>query len=393
MKDLKIYAFLGFLFLAIYLLAQYNRPKPVDWKESFSKKDKIPFGTFVFYERLKDIFPQAEIKAVRTAPYTTFEESAPGKGSYILVAKAAKVDEYDFEHLKKYMEQGNNVLIATYYPGKYLEDSLKLKISTELKLKTKQRASIYFTDSALDSARHYTFDKGIGEQYFSSYDTSRTVILGKNNRGHANFIKYNYGKGALYLLPGPFFFTNYNILKPEGAEYAEKTLSYLPTDGQIVWDEFSALGSEGETSMMRVFLKHKELKWAYYLALFSLFLFVVYEIKRRQRIIPVIKPLENTSVEFAEIVGQVYYQRRDNSNIARKQVTYFLEGIRARYNIKTGALNAEFTDTLAQKSGVSRQLIEVILGQAAQISKYQTVSDTELIELNKNIEQFNQQSK
>ena len=392
MKDLKIYAFLGFLFLGIYLLAQYNRPKPVDWKESFSKKDKIPFGTYVFFERLNDIFPQAEIKAVRAAPYTTFEENAPGNGSYILVAKAAKIDEYDFEHLKEYMEEGNNVLVATYYPGKFLEDSLKLKISTEQKLKNKQAGFIHFMDSALDSNRHYTFDKGIGEQYFSSYDTSRTVILGKNHKGHPNFIKYTYGKGALYLLPSPFFFTNYNMLKPQGAAYLEKVMSYLPPKGQILWDEFSALGSEGETSMMRVFLKHKELKWAYYLAIFSLLLFVLYEIKRRQRIIPVIRPLKNTSVEFAEVVGQVYYQRRDNANIARKQVTYFLESIRSKYNLKTATLNLEFTETLAQKSGASKQLIETILGQAAQINKYQRVSDADLIEFNKNIEQFHQQS-
>ena len=69
MRDLKIYVAIASVILAVYFLAMYNKPKPVDWTESFSRKDKIPFGTFVLYERLGDIFPGSKIIARRDGGY------------------------------------------------------------------------------------------------------------------------------------------------------------------------------------------------------------------------------------------------------------------------------------------------------------------------------------
>ena len=73
------------------------------------------------------------------------------------------------------------------------------------------------------------------------------------------------------------------MLKPEGADYAAKALSYLQPKSEIIWDEFSHLGREEDLSLMRVFFNHKELKWAYYIAFFSMLIYVMYEVKRRQQ--------------------------------------------------------------------------------------------------------------
>jgi len=392
---MREYVAIASVILAVYILAMYNKPKPVDWTESFSRKDKIPFGTFVLYERLGDIFPGSKIIARRDGAYSIFtdSDSETKPSNYIVIASSAKIGEYDFKKMVEYMRRGDNVFIASYYLGGVLEDSLKLKINSDMNLYNKKKSSLRFVNRTLNPGKSYVFDKGIGQQYFSKFDTSRAVILGVNHKGKPNFIKYLFGKGALYVMPSPFYFTNYNMLKPDGAQYASKALSYLPVKEEIIWDEYSTLGSEGESNMMRVFFKHAELKWAYYIALFSLLVFVVYEMKRRQRIIPIVAPLKNTSIEFAEVVGQVYYQQRNNSNIANKQVSYLLEGIRSKYNLKTGSLDNDFAEKLASKSGVKIEIISALIGQINQLRKYSSVSDTELIELNKNIEQFHQQSR
>jgi len=395
MKDLKIYVAVASVILGVYFLAMYNKPKPVDWTESFSRKDKIPFGTFVLYERLHDIFPGSKVIARRDGAYSVFTgpDSEIKPSNYIIIASSAKIGVYDFEKMVEYMRRGDNIFIASYYLGGVLEDSLKLKINSDMNLYNKKKSSLRFVNRALNPEKNYVFDKGIGQQYFSKFDTARAVILGVNHKGKPNFIKYPFGKGALYVMPSPFYFTNYNMLKPDGVQYASKALSYLPAKQEIIWDEYSALGSESESNMMRVFFKHTELKWAYYIALFSLLAFVVYEMKRRQRIIPVVAPLKNTSIEFAEVVGQVYYQQRNNTNIANKQASYLLEGIRSKYNLKTASLDNEFAEKLASKSGVKIELISALIGQINQLRKYSSVSDIELIELNKNIEQFHQQSR
>ncbi len=393
MRDLRIYVSVASVLLLIYLAAQYNKPKPVNWKDSFSKEDKIPYGTYIVYNRLNDLFPRSAVRPERKAPYLVFKEDSVSRGVYIIIAQSLKLDEYDFRELEKYMRKGNDVFIAAYYPGTFLTDSMKVKINTERPANNTVGITTNFVNPSLRSPRSYHFEKGIGEQFFYKYDTARTVILGTNSRGHANFIKYPFGKGALYLMASPYFFTNYNMLQPGGAEYASKALSYLRPGKEVIWDEFSSLGSDEETSLMHVFLQHPELKWAYCIALFSLLVFVLYEMKRRQRVIPVADPLKNTSAEFVEVVGRVYYEQRNHADIAQKKITYLLEYIRSKYNLKMERADKEFAELLLNKSGVDRELATGLVFRIAQLKLYANVSEQELIELNKDIESFYQKSR
>jgi hypothetical protein len=52
MKDLKIYIFLASILLVFYVVAQYNKPKPTDWSLTLVNTDKIPFGTYVLFNRI-----------------------------------------------------------------------------------------------------------------------------------------------------------------------------------------------------------------------------------------------------------------------------------------------------------------------------------------------------
>ncbi|MEJ7677787.1 MAG: hypothetical protein WKG06_07955 [Segetibacter sp.] len=63
----------------------------------------------------------------------------------------------------------------------------------------------------------------------------------------------------------------------------------------------------------------------------GLLLYVLFEMKRRQRIIPVITPLKNSTLDFVKTVASVYYNEKDNNGIADKKVNYFLEFVRSRF--------------------------------------------------------------
>ena len=47
-KTLKIYIVLLVLLLVAIVVIDSNRPKPIDWTPTFSLKDKIPYGMYVF---------------------------------------------------------------------------------------------------------------------------------------------------------------------------------------------------------------------------------------------------------------------------------------------------------------------------------------------------------
>ncbi len=398
MKDLKIYLVIAFSLLIVYCVIQYNRPRPVDWKPTYLNTDKIPYGTYILYHQLNDIFPGATIHSSRQAVYNTLAENKYVPGSYILVAYRVNIDQDDYDELINYIKKGNAVFIASFYVSKFLRDTLKLKINSEQTLSLTKKTKVSFTNPALNPALNpaqtYTFDRQTGGQYFSKFDTSRAVVLGKNQYNHSNFIRYQFGKGYLYLMPSPDYFINYNLLKPEESNYAAKALSYLPAKGEIIWDEYASAGAEdAEGSPMRVFLSHPELRWAYFIALFSLLFFVLYEMKRRQRIIPVADPLQNTTVDFVKVVGQLYYQQRNNLNIASKKVTFFLEHIRSRYQLKTNVLDQGLIQDLINKSGTDADLINRIFKYIGFVQTGKKITDQELIQLNYLTEQFYKQSR
>lgn len=390
MKDLKIYLFVASALLIVYLVAQYNRPRAVDWRETLNNNDKIPFGTYIVYNRLSDIFPGAVINTYREPVYNVLTEQQPKNSTYIIVANSVNLDEYDYKKLSQYIKAGNDVFIAASYFGEYFRNKLHIEAGSEYGT-AKKVTGIQFVNKNLGDYI-YAVDKHTTDGVFSRFDTAKVVVLGQNVDRHVNFFKINMGKGALYLNANPLIFSNYSLLQKDGLAYAEKALSHLKSSKGLVWDQFYTQGREGDESSMRVFLKYTSLRWAFYIISFSLLAFVLYQMKRRQRIIPVIAPLANTSVEFARVVGQVYYEQHNNSNISQKKATYFLEYIRARYNLKTGLMDDSFIQLLAQKSGVSIDLTQALFYQIILIQSGQQVSDDMLITLNQNIQKFHLQS-
>ncbi|MBB6236640.1 hypothetical protein HDC90_001252 [Pedobacter sp. AK013] len=384
MKGYKIYLIIGSILILGYLIAQYNKPTPTNWAPTYATKDKIPYGTYILYNRIKDILPSARIQRSKTAVYTTLKSKKFNKTAYIIVALKTDISKTDLEQLIKYMHTGNDVFIATYDLGK-ISKELKIQTSTAM---SPEGSTLNFTNPELKTDANYGFERGIGSQYFSKVDTSKTTILGVNADNKPNFICYTYGKGNLYLIAEPGFYTNFNLLNKYGAEYAAKTLSYLHGNKQLIFDEYFSTQKNTTTDMLRVFFKHPELKFAYYLSIFSLIIFVLYDIKRRQRIIPIADPLTNSSLAFVNVVGSVYYHERNNLDIALKKINYFLEYLRTRYYLKTNDIDSKFAQVLMEKTGINEALAITLTKHFMQTPTMGDLSDTQLINLNESIEQF-----
>ncbi|WP_316816992.1 DUF4350 domain-containing protein [Pedobacter nyackensis] len=390
MRGLRLYLIGSAVVMLLYLIAQYYKPKPTNWNATYLKEDKIPFGTYILYQELASLFPKALITPSRLPVYNTLKDKGFKRSNYLLIAGEVRMDEYDYKELVKYMEAGNNVFIAAYQLSALLSDTLNLTMNSVFKKEKGTR--INFVNPAVRDKKGYLFNKGLGDQYFSKVDTLRARALGRNDDGEVNYVKYNYGKGALYILPSPQLLSNYNLLNAAGAKYIATVLSFLPPAEKIIWDENNTKGNADEESILRVLLKHDQLRWAYYLALVGLLIFVFFEMKRRQRIIPVIEPLKNTSVDFVKVVGKVYYQQRDNRDIVQKKIIYFLAHVRTDYQLKTTKLDEDFVVDLIHKSGVNEDVVRELIGTINRFNGTDMVTDGELINLNKIIEKFYKQA-
>lgn len=391
MTELKRYITWSVVVMVIYLVAQYYKPQPTDWKESFVKEDKVPFGTYILYQELGNIFPKSKVSPSRLPVYNTLKDKTFNRTNYLFVAGEVGIDEYDYQELIKFVEKGNHAFIAAYKLSDFLADTLNLTMSSVF-MPSDNGTKLNFVNPALKHLKGYVFNKGLGDQYFSKVDTTRATALGRNANGEVNFVKYTFGKGGLYILPSPKLLSNYNLLNPAGAEYVAKALSFLPNAELVIWDENNTKGNVDDESVLRVLFRNDSLRWAYYLAICGLLIFVFFEMKRRQRVIPVVEPLKNTSVDFVEVVGKIYYQQRDNRDIAQKKIRYFLEYVRSNYHLKTTLLNEEFRNDLLLKSGVSEDLIQELIATINRLNEAVMINDEALIQLNKLIEKFYKQA-
>ena len=406
-KGNKKYIFILSLCFTGLILLQVLAPKPINWNQTFMKKDNIPFGTSALFDALPGIFPGQKINSETFPIYNTLNEKGLTHCNYIIINNAFQPDKLDTRELLEFAKNGNNVFIAAnYFSGKFA-DTLKIEtdnyygivktLNNDSASLTKfynpyDTADINFVNPALKRKNNYIYSKGIENTYFNSFDSSKTTLLGKNISNNINFIQISWGKGKIFLSTVPEVFTNYLFVNEKNHDYPYKALSYLPNQ-KIIWDEHYKAGNVKQESELRVIFSNPALLSAYYVLIFSLLLFVIIGIKRKQRIIPVIAPLRNTTLDFVDIVGTLYYQTGNHKNIADKKILYFLEYIRSSFQIKTNLYDDAFIDRVSNLSGVERQKIHDLFYYFADISVKSSISQQELLILNRMIEAFHKENK
>lgn len=393
-RTLKIYIFLLVVLLVAIVVIDINRPKPIDWSPTYSIKDKIPYGMYVFDKEIDSLLGKQKIERFSNTPYEYFDSDAyldtlipsnKKKGTFINIAKISNLDEQSISQICSFVGQGNAAFISSETIPNSLLDSLNLTMDNEYK----------YSDSIYDwvankklGTQKYKIIEGVNNNYFSKIDTLNTTVLGyqSGDSARVNFIKVNYKIGTFYLHTQPVAFTNFHLLKGNHHEYAEKVLSYIPkTD--LFWGIKDQNGEVISASPMRYILSQPALRWAWYIFLIGMIIFIIFNAKRKQRIVPIIKPLPNTTVDFTKTIGNLYYQEGDHDNIIDKKIIYFLEKIRNDYLIDTHKLDDDFIKKLHSKSGRKLEDIKnvVVLINLYRKNSFSSVEE-DLIQINNAIE-------
>ena len=379
------------MLLVLYTVIEANKPKPVDWSVTLSKNDKIPYGGFVFFQQLQDLFPNVAIHTCSTPLYEQINNSYKKNTAYLLISSTFAPSQSDVVEMKNYVEKGNYIFASADQFQRAFLNAFKLETGTRFSLLTKDSTSINFVNPALRSSKDYTFYRATIDAYFTKTDTAKSIILGANNHRQPDFIKVPYGKGAFFIHSNPVCFSNYFLLHGNNASYASKALSYIPANvTEVFWDEYYKARRQGASTPFRFLLSNEYLRWAFRLALIGLLLYVLFEMKRRQRIIPVIKPLRNSTLDFIKTISALYFNEGNNNDIANKKVTYFLEFVRTRFNLSTHEMGEPFIEQLSRKSGVEKEYVAGLINMLTKLP-WQNVSDRLLVVLNNKIDNFYKQ--
>ncbi len=380
-------------------------------KESYRKTDKLPFGSFVAYKgfqsEFSDYWINVEQKPFDETWHQLREDSATGYSLYFLIAKDLVLSQDEVNAMMEYVKAGNDLFISADFIDNKLLDAVYCTIDRTGEIVSEvngkmhdTRVSMFYGNDFNSPKYGYYYFPFLN--YFSGYDTSYTRVLGVNEKNLPNYIVLFAGKGRLYLHIAPRIFSNYFLLTNDNYKYFEYVTAYLRFEPQYVyWDEYyknfssprnrNSSADNDDFSTLKVIQKNPSLLWAFCLALIGILLYILFSLKRKQRIIQTIKPNTNSTVVFAETVGRLYLQQKNNRNISLKMITYFYEYLRKKYFINTTIINKEFIASVSGKSGVSLLETEQLFGLITNIQEQENVTDEELIELNQKIENFKKQ--
>ena len=99
-KGNKKYIFILVLCFTGLILLQVFAPKPINWRQTFMKKDKIPFGTSAMYDILPSIFPGQEIITESFPIYNTLNDKGLTRSNYIIINNALSGFSRQFKYRK-----------------------------------------------------------------------------------------------------------------------------------------------------------------------------------------------------------------------------------------------------------------------------------------------------
>ena len=391
----------------------FSRRKLPPLIESYRNTDKLPFGSFVAYKGFEAAFADYWINAVNNPFDKTWAEmqrdrSFASKYSlYFLITKNLVLTKEETNAMMQFVEAGNDLFISADYVDPKLLEALYCTVNRQNeivneangKMKDTFVSMYYGNDFQSQQYSYYYFPFS---SFISKYDSSITRVLGVNELNLPDYIVLFHGKGRLYLHLAPRAFSNYFLLTKDNYRYFENVTAYLRFEPQYVyWDEYYKNVSstrnkdnvrkpdDGKTfSSLSVIKQNPPLWWAFCIALAGLLLFLFFTMKRKQRIIKLIKPDANASVAFAETIGRLYLQQKNNKNTADKMITYFYEYLRRKYFINTSSIDDYFINSLAGKSGTSFNETNQLFEKIQKMKTQEEVSDEELIELNAGIEKF-----
>ena len=379
--------------LAMLIFLEANQKDPVNWYPSYSITDKIPQGTFVFYESLEKV---AKVEQVNIPPFEFLEDTTT-TGTYFFLNASVGIDAAELNKLLKWVEKGNTAVISASYISYPLLDTLKITNDQKIRKNGLENIPQYnFANKDLRSEKYYEFNRDHTLEYFDSLNGKQQKVLGfakvkddnsVQNDSLANFVESKFGEGRFLLHSSPQAFTNYFLLEGENFEYAEKFLAYLDLQETIYWDNHYKNGKIIHTSPLYILLSNRYFKWAYYFVIIATILFIFFEGKRKQKSIPVVDPLRNQTYDYTRTIAGMYLDQKDYRTIAQKIRDQFFIFLQKEFKINVKE-QKNYRQLIEQQTKISSEEIDLLFDQIKALEVKPSVTKKDIEALNRLIIQF-----
>lgn len=428
MKSSRNFLFAMLALFVLFCLLQVNLPKKFVWSPTFSHVDKQPLGCFVFDSVLTQSLPNGYHVTKKTF-FQLDQEHAKEKISVLMVVDQQNLKQLDVKYLCNIARRGGKVMVvasSSFDDGRNadtvvvdeLERTFKVRIEDGMYFSLRgilaglkahdndmydtiywnNRETMYaaqsyrmfynmvggtlFVDSVPKVKRlAYTlstagYDYKHDSLYVGDFTRFDTIVDKKERIERIDTfaikkvpaaVSVPYGKGEVIFVSSPLLFTNYGMLEGNTFVYIFRLMSYLAdlpvyrTEAYVKTDAMLV----AEQSPFREFIKRPPLRWALYLALLGVVLFMIFTARRRQRVIPIMSKPANRSLEFIQLIGTLYYQRKDHVDLVRKKFKLFAEELRKTADVDISDVNTDDSEylLLAEKTGMNSDRLKKMIRQ------------------------------
>lgn len=384
-KTFKIYGIVFLAMLCVLALLRLTKKEVTDWRKNFDLDEKSPFGLYIFNHEADHLLKD-KISRISNSPYSYYSDEKNTAPHNILVIQQ-DLDQPSWQKILACVQNGSDLMIFSTDCDSNIQDTLKIRIAEEDYL---EKNVLKLTDRKF--LRDFLYmDKFPASTGFSAIGKN-VEILGKykadKNETRADFVRINFGKGHVYFHSDPTALTNYYLLKPYSERYIQDVFSYLP-DRKTLWFTANRDAEGRSASPLSFVLSMPPLRYAWWLFLAGLLLFALFNAKRRQRVVPIIEPVRNKSVEFVKSIGNLYLQEGDFHDMMAKKAQYFLSRIRMDLLIDTQHLDQNFAKKLQLKTGAdSAKIIEAITLIKKGQDPYSSVMKEDLARMNQILDEI-----
>ena len=425
-KNITLYLLrLTALLLAISLLSACQK-SGYDWEETLELESKEPYGIDVF-EKLIEKYATTDREQKFIIVEGELDEIFTGEerdANFLLIGQAFLFKEKEINALLEFVANGNTAMFSSKsIPYDFLQAAMP-EPCYFFGLEDHEYIDVYDTIVHVDFERRELMHSGDGYPLFYAWRNESRLnyswthinpnllcdsIVSPIQLGYisdkVNFVKIYYGDGEIYLHTTPMAFTNFHLRNEESLEYAEKVLAYL-RPGDILWDKShhiselisrrrnnrhsnpSGGGGEFKETPLKYILSQPPLAWAWYTLVGMALLYLIFRAKRRQRVIPVLEPITNTSLEFIDTIGRLYFQKGNPRQLILQKMKYLQNFVKSRYGLNAQEWDEKFITRLSQKSNVPKDLLERIALMHKNVNSSRFSSDNTLISFHEMMEDF-----
>ena len=372
----------GFLLLVALVLVVANYDPPMSWRKTFSRYDQNPYGSKALGVLINDVFSAGNVTMSNQTLYEVFSEENTFD-NLIVIAESFYPDETSLNSLLENVSAGHTAFISANNFSWQLLDSLDF---------TTDRANYAWSISGTSADSMSLVFENLDTAYYSmtelntSFDSipenATTHIL--NQEGKPVLMIVPYGDGQFILNTTPILFTNFFFLYEDNHKYVSVLLSYMP-DEPVTWTEYYQVGSLESGSPFREILEYASLRNAFYLTLCLILLYLIFESKREQRAIPVIKPYPNQTLDFVKTVGALFFHKKDPLSAAKNKLNYFKDHCKLQYGI---VIHWDQPQSLMAKTGIEITVIKKLFDMASHVESADAIGSNDLISVNDYLNNF-----